>query len=172
MDNLTFQKFPVVTLATNTFINVPIILRYEDLNLIEIIKEMGLDYEIQIPIFHQDGTYLAKVKGNRVFPTEEGKKAGITLEKRVGITACQMNKQTLFEIHYQTGDSFKAYAELFTNDGYFVKCTDNPRPDLIDTGGNALKIGGVTMSNNRIQGCRIGIWLKKDGSLAMGANLK
>jgi len=170
MDTLTFQKLPAVTLASNTFINVPIILKYEDLNLMEIIKELGLDYELQVPIFHSDGTYLAKVKGNRIFPTEDGKKAGITLEKNVGITVCQMNKQTLFEIHHQTGESFKAYAELYTNDGYFVKCTDNPAPDLIDTKGNALKIGGVTMINNTIQGFKVGVWIRKNGSVMIGVN--
>jgi len=74
MESLTFQNFPVVRLATNTFINVPVVLKYEDLNLIEIIKELGLDFELQVPIFHADGTYLAKVKGNRIFPTEAGKK--------------------------------------------------------------------------------------------------
>lgn len=170
MDTLTFQKIPVVTLATNTFINVPIILKYEDLNLMEIIKEMGVNFEVQIPIFHPDGTYLAKVKGNRIFPTEDGKKAGITLEKKVGITVCQMNKQTLFEIHHQTGESFKAYAELYTNDGYFVKCTDNPKPELIDTNGNILKIGGVTMINNTIQGFKIGVWIRNNGEVMIGVN--
>jgi len=169
MESLTFQNFPVVRLATNTFINVPVVLKYEDLNLIEIIKELGLDFELQVPIFHADGTYLAKVKGNRIFPTEAGKKAGITLEKKVGITACQMNKQTLFEIHHQTGESFKAYAELYTNDGYFVKCTDNPMPDLIDAKGNALKIGGLTMTNSTIQGCKVGIWIK-GGAVMIGVN--
>lgn len=169
MDTLTFKKIPVVTLATNTFINVPVILKYEDINLIEIIREMGLNYELQIPIFHSDGTYLAKVKGNRIFPTEEGKKAGLSLEKRVGITACQMNKQTLFEIHHQTGESFKAYAEFYTNDGFFVKCADNPKPELIDANGAALTIGGVTMINNTIQGCKVGIWIK-DKAVMIGVN--
>lgn len=170
MNTLTFQKIPIVTLATNTFIEVPIILKYEDLNLIEIIKELGLNFELQIPIFHPDGTYLAKVKGNRIFPTEEGKKAGLTLDKRLGITACQMNKKTLFEIHHLTGESFKAYAELYTNDGFFVKCTDSPTPEIIDTSGDALRIGGVTMMNNTFRGCKVGVWIRSNGAVMIGVN--
>lgn len=40
MENLLiYQTSPQVTLATNKFINVPVILKYEDTNLIEVIKE-------------------------------------------------------------------------------------------------------------------------------------
>ena len=81
-----------------------------------------------------------------------------------------MNKKTLFEIHHQTAESFKAYAELYTNDGYFVKCTDNPKPELIDTNGNILKIGGVTMINNTIQGFKIGVWIRNNGEVMIGVN--
>ena len=171
METLTFQKIPIVTIATNKFINVPIILKYEDINLIEIINELGVGFSTQIPIFHSDGTYLAKVKGNRIFPTEDGKKAGIKLDQRLGLTICSMDNQTLFEIHHQTGESFKAFAELYTNDGCFVKCTDAPQPNLIDTKGNAIKIGGVAMSNNTFSGCTIGVWLRKNGSCMIGVNI-
>ncbi len=39
MENkLIFLEFPVVTIATNTFIGVPIILRYEEENLMELLS--------------------------------------------------------------------------------------------------------------------------------------
>ncbi len=169
-NSLIFQTSPRVTLATNTFINVPVILKYEDINLIEVIKEQGLGFTTQIPIYHQDGTYLAKVTGNRMYLTKDGEKVGLKIEKHQGLWVCTMDKQTLFEIQQQTGDSFKTTAELYTPDGYFVKCTDSPTPSLIDTKGNALKIGGIVMSGNIISGCKIGVWLKKDGSFLMGVN--
>lgn len=167
-ETLFFQTAPVVTIATNTFINVPVILKYEDTNLIEIIKELGLGFTTQIPIFHPDGTYLAKVNGTRIFPTEAGKKSGLTIEKFVGVTACKMGNNTLFEIHHQPGDAFKTIAELYTKDGYFVKCTDQATPNIIDNNGHSLQIGGIVMSHCTFSGSRVGIWLRKDGSCSIG----
>ena len=48
---LYFQSSPSVTVATNTFINVPVVLKYEDTSLIEVIKEQGIGFTTQIPIF-------------------------------------------------------------------------------------------------------------------------
>lgn len=169
-NSLIFQTTPEVTLATNKFINVPFILKYEDTNLIEIIKEEGLGFTTQIPIYHNDGTYLAKVNGNRIFLTKDGEKAGLKIEKHQNLWVCSMDKKTLFEIQQQTGDAFKTTAELFTPDGYFVKCTNSPTPNIIDTTGNELKIGGVIMSGNTFFGSQIGIWLKKNGSCLVGVN--
>jgi len=169
-DSLIYQTSPEVTIATNKFINVPVILKYEDTNLIEIINEIGLGYTTQIPIFHSDGTYLAKVNGTRMFPTEAGKKSGLTIDKLSGVTACKMGSQTLFEIHHQSGDSFRTVAELYTPDGCFVKCNDQATPGLLDNKGSALQIGGLIMSGNTFEGCKIGIWLKKNGSCSIGVN--
>ncbi len=171
MENtLTFQNSPSVVIASNTFVNVPVILRYEDINLIEVVQEQSLEYTTQIPIYHQDGTYLAKVTGNRMYPTEDGKKAGLKIEKYHGLWVCKMENRTLFEIEQGTGDFFKASAELYTPDGYFVKCTDAGTPSLIDIHGNALKLGGLVLSGNTFNGCSVGVWLKKDGALAIGVN--
>ena len=171
MENtLTFQTSPKVTIATNTFINVPVVLKYEDTNLIEIVKEENLGFTTQIPIYHQDGTYLAKVNGNRMFLTKDGEKAGLKIEKHQGLWACTLNDRTLFEIQQQTGDAFKTTAELYTPDGFFVKSSDSPIPNLFDTSGNGIKMGGMMMSGNTFEGCKIGIWLKKNGSCSIGVN--
>ena len=169
-NSLIFQTTSQVTLATNKFINVPVILKYEDTNLIEVIKEEGIGFTTQIPIYHQDGTYLAKVNGNRMYLTKDGEKAGLKIEKHQNLWVCTMDKLTLFEIQQQEGDAFKTSAELYTPDGYFVKCSSSPTPNLIDTTGNELKIGGLIMSGNTFSGCRIGIWLRKNGSCLIGVN--
>lgn len=168
MDSLIFQTSPTVTISTNKFINVPVILKYEDINLIEIIHELGLGFTTQIPIFHSDGTYLAKVKGTRIFPTKDGEKAGLTIDKYVDISVFKMDNRILFEIHHQRGDSFKTIAELYTPDGYFVKCPDVATPILLNNHGDALQIGGIIMSDCLFKGCDIGIWLKKDGHYSIG----
>ncbi len=168
--NLFFSSTPKVIVATNTFINVPVVLKYEDTPLIEIINEQGLGFTTQISIFHSDGTYLAKVKGNRVFPTEEGKKANITIRDIEGKYICSLDNKVLFELTHGVGDAFKADAELYAPDGYFIKCSDAPKPELLDVSGNAIQAGGVTMMGNIFQNVSIGIWLRKDGSCAMGCS--
>ena len=170
MDQLVFQSSPTVTLATNQFVNVPVILQFDDTPLISVIREQALGYTTEIPIFHSDGTYLAKVKGTRVFPTKDGEKAGIAMRHPKGMTICEMNGKTLFEITHQAGDAFRTQAELYTPTGYFVKSTDTPTPQIIDSKGHELRVGGIHMSHCSFSGCRIGIWLKSDGSCAIGCN--
>ncbi|OFX27215.1 MAG: hypothetical protein A2041_02235 [Bacteroidetes bacterium GWA2_31_9b] len=170
MSELIFQTAPSVTIATNTFVNVPNILRYEDTNLIEIIRDLKLGFTTQIPIYHSDGTYLAKVNGTRMFLTEAGKKTGLKIDKYSNVWTCKLDTKTLFEIHHQSGDAFKVLAELFTPDGYFVKCLDSPTPGLINVKGNELKVGGVIMSGNLISGCKTGIWIRKNGAVSIGVN--
>jgi len=165
---LYFQSSPSITVATNTFISVPVILQYEETPLIEVINEQGIGFTTQIPIYHSDGTYLAKVKGNRVYPTEEGKKANIEIRDQQGKFICSLDKKVMFELTHGVGDAFKADAELYTPDGYFVKCTDAPKPELFDLSGNAIKVGGITMVGNVFQNLSIGIWMRKDGSCAIG----
>lgn len=169
-NSLIFQTSPEVTLLTNKFINVPVILKYEDTNLIEIIKEEGIGFTTQIPIYHQDGTYLAKANGNRLYRTKDGEKAGVKIDQYANLWVCTMGKQTLFEIQQQPGDAFKTTAEIYTHDGYFVKCSDSPSPNLFDTTGTELTINGIIMSDSTFEGCKIGIWLKKDGSCLIGVN--
>ena len=165
---LYFQSSPSITVATNTFINVPIVLKYEDTPLIEVIKEHDIGFTTQIPIYRSDGTYLAKVKGNRVYPTEAGKKANIEIRDTAGKFICSLENKVMFELFHGVGDAFKAEAELYAPDGYFVKCSDAPKPELVDLTGNAIKVGGVTMIGNVFQNLSVGIWLRKDGSCAIG----
>lgn len=168
--NLIYQTSPAVTLATNVFINVPTVLQFDDTPLISVVKEQNLGYTTEIPIFHTDGTYLAKVKGTRVFATEAGKKAGLVMRDLPSLTVCEVAGKTMFEIFHQKGDAFRIQAELATPSGYFVKIADSPAPSVLRSDGQSLQIGGVHMSGNIFQGCRIGVWLKSDGSLGIGCN--
>src|SRR4030043_309917 len=59
MDNtLIFFQSPQVTMATNTFINTPVILQYEDIRLVEVLKVEKAGFTTQIPIYHPDGTFV------------------------------------------------------------------------------------------------------------------
>jgi len=167
-ESLVFLSSPIVTMATNTFVNVPIILKYEDTPMFEIVQDVGIGFTVQIPIYHSDGTYLAKVKGNRIYPTPDGKKARITVDQPFGKTICKLNDKVLFELSHGVGDQFKADAELHTSDGYFLRCTDLPKPELFDRKSNSIQVGGVTMSHCKFENMSVGIWLKSDGSLSIG----
>ena len=170
MDKLIYQTAPSVTFATNKFVNVPIILQYDDTPLISIIKLQEIGYTTEIPIYHPDGTYLAKVNGTRIYATETGKKAGLEMRYLKDMTVCEMNGKTLFEIFHEAGDSFRTHAELYTPKGYFIKSHDAPIPEVIKSNGEMLEIGGVRMSNTLFSGWRIGIWLKSDGSCVIGSS--
>ena len=74
----------------------------------------------------------------------------------------------MFALTHGVGDAFKANAELYAPDVYFVKCTDAPKLELFDLKGSAIQVGGVTMIGNVFQNLSIGIWLRKNGSCAIG----
>ena len=167
---LIYQTTPTVTFATNTFINVPTILQFDDTPLISVVKEENLGFTSEIPIFHSDGTYLAKVRGTRVFATEAGKKAGIVMRSLANLTVCELDGRTLFEIAHQQGNAFRAQAELYTPTGYFVKSTATDLPSLVKSDGTALNVGGIRMTNCSFSGVRIGIWLQSNGSIGIGCN--
>jgi hypothetical protein len=170
MDKLIFTSSPTMSLATNIFINVPTILQFEDTPLISVIRVQPAGFTTEIPIFHSDGTYLAKAVGSRLVLTQNGKKAGLSLSYPKKMTVCKLGNRVLFEITRQEAASLKTRAELFTPDGYFIKLTDSPKPELFDAAQNSLTIGGVTMIGNTIVNCRIGIWIKKDGSISIGCS--
>jgi hypothetical protein len=167
MDKLVFSESPAINIATNTFIRVPTILQFEDTPLIEVIKLQRAGYTTQIPIYHPDGTYLAKVVGSRLFATPEGKKAGLSLEYPHRKTVCKLGKRILFEITREEAAALKTQAELYTPDGFFVRCTESPQPELYTASGDALQVRGVTMIGSVFSGCRIGIWIRKDGSIGI-----
>lgn len=171
MDTLVFFESPAVTIATNTFINVPVILQYEDTPLISIVKVEKAGYTTELPIYSADGAYLAKVVGSRLFTTEVGKKSGLILKYPKDMTVCELDGKTLFEIHRTGAAALKANAELFTPDGSFVKCHADLAPKLIiGINEQSLRISGVELIGNTISGFRIGILIMKDGRLGIGVN--
>jgi hypothetical protein len=170
MPDLIYHSSPAVTFCSNTFVNVPIILQFDDTPLISVVKEESLGYTTEIPIYHPDGTYLAKVRGTRVYATDPGKKAGIVIRQLPQLWVCEVDGRTAFEIQQQPGDAFRTKAELYTPTGYFVRVSDAPIPGLIDASGHALHVGGVMMRGNLFSNLRIGVWLRSDGSVAIGVS--
>jgi len=167
MDALVFQESPIIELATNKFVNVPVILQYDKTPLISIVHEIKAGYEIEIPIFYKDGTYLAKVKGSRLFATKEGEKAGVTLRHPDKMTVCEINGKTVFEIKRDEAAALETHAELYTNDGAFLKCSNKDLAGYVLKNEQQLKIGSIIMVNNTFSNCKIGIHIKSDGSIGI-----
>jgi len=137
---LVYVPSNVVELATNTFIDVPVILQYDNTPIISTSKVEEAGYTVEFGIYHSDGTYLAKVVGPRLFATEDGKKAGVVMRHLPGVTACELAGKTLFEIRRTEAAALKTQAELYTPDGTFIRANDNGiLPHLM--GQQSLKIG-------------------------------
>jgi hypothetical protein len=151
-----------------TFINVPTILQFDDIPLVSVVREEALGFTTEIPIYHSDGTYLAKVRGTRVYATEQGKKVGVDIKQFPGSGFAQSRAEPRSRSIKARAIRFATQAELFTPDGYFVRVADAPKPELFNATGEALEVGGFTLEGNVFQGCRIGVWLRSDGSLAIG----
>ena len=170
-DDLIFNTHPEFTIATNTFVDCPIILQYEDTPLIELVKNVDASFTTEISIYHNDGTYLAKAKGTQLYPSDDGKKAGVSLRHPDGMTVCEMVGQTLFELHRQQAAALKGTAELYAPNGVFIKATDSGIAGQImeRVDGPHLEIGGMHMTGCSIQ-ARIGIKIGADGSVGVGCS--
>lgn len=166
MEILTYQTSPAVTYATNTFINVPVILQYEDTPLISVVREADLGFTTEFKIFHADGTDMARVKGTRIYPTKAGELAGLKLRQLENGAVFEMAGRTVFEVLNQKGAAFRTSAELYTPDGYFVRSTEDT--PLYMSGSDGLKIGGLMMRDNTFIGSRIGVHIRSDGSVGIG----
>jgi hypothetical protein len=167
MDKLIFSEMPMVTIATNKFVRVPVILQYEDTPLISLVKNVKAGFTSSIPIYHSDGTYLARVVGSQIHRTKEGEKAGLDMKYPLHRTVCMMNNRVLFEIYREEAAAVRTTAELFTPDGYFVKITEDAN-GLFNS--QAIQVGGVTLMGNTFLNLRIGIWYRSDGSVAIGVS--
>lgn len=172
IDKLIFSRNTAVSLAGNLFIDVPVILQYDDTPMIECVSLVALrnpdnERAISIPIYHSDGTYLGKYKDSRFHPTEEGENAGVSVRYPQSMAVCEMNGETLFEIKRISAAAINIVSEIYTPDGHFIKCNHGTGA-LYGTKDNNLIIGSVTMSRCQFMSCYIGIHMKSDGSVGIG----
>jgi hypothetical protein len=170
MENLTYQTSPEVTYATNQFVDVPVILMYDETPLISIIHERALGYTTSIPIYHSDGTYLAKVNGTRIFSTSDGAKAGLAIRQTKDTTVCTLDGKSAFEIHHSSGAAFRMHAELYTPTGFFVKTVDS-LPEVKTPAGEPFVFRkSFMMQGCLIKGYYVGIWVRSNGGMSIGVN--
>ena len=169
-DHLIFSDHPDVLIASNTFKNVPVVLQYDTIPLIRVVRDADATYTPEISIYHPDGTYLAKAKGSQLYLTEPGKKVGLTLRHLPGMTVCELDGRTLFELRRQKAAAFKATAELYTSDGAFLQVSDHDIAGYVidQMSHDHLQIHGLHLSDTIIHDIPIGILVYKDGRFAVG----
>lgn len=166
---LIFLEHPIVRFATHTFINVPVLLQYEDTPLVEVVQQMSKDYTTQISIFHPDGTQLAVAKGARLHLTDAGRKAQLRLRHPDRKTVCELDGKTLFEIDRTEAAAVALTAELFTPDGRFVRLNDTPNVGLFKVTSQGIDLAnGSRIAGGIFRGCKIGIRLRSHGGLEIG----
>ena len=171
MDRLVFQTHATVEFATNTFIDVPVILQYADTPLVELVRQAKTGkFMPSIPIFHPDGTYLAKAKGSRLFLTKEGKMAGLKMDYVQGVNACTLAGKTLFEIRRKGAAAVAIDAELFAPGGVFVRYREHPLSDFASLAARPLFFGKTLVFGSTFVNCKIGIHVLSDGRVAVGCN--
>ena len=88
VNDLTFHQGTAIELAGNTFINVPVLIQYENDPLFEVVHEVDASWTTQFRIYNKDGIYLAKAKGTQLYPTDQGTKAGLKMRYESHLTAC------------------------------------------------------------------------------------
>ena len=96
--NLIFFEGPEVEYASNRFKDVPVILQYGDTPLIEVVQLEGAGFTTKFSIYNRDSIYLAKVRGARLFLTDEGEKANLALRHPDLRTICELDGKTIFEL--------------------------------------------------------------------------
>ena len=171
INKLVFQSHPNVEFGGNIFINVPVILQFDDQPLIEVKKVELAGFTTEIPIFHEDGTYLAKAVGSSLYRTPDGEKAGLRMRRPDKKHVCELNGRTLFVMERTEAAALKTEAELYTPTGVFVRYSaENHVLDLPDGSSKGLEVQGVKMIGNRFMGCDIGILVTSDGKFSIGAN--
>lgn len=170
MDTLMFNDSPEIVIGTNLFIRVPVIIQYDTVPMLSVVKTVSAGYRTEVPIYHNDGTYLAKAVGSRLEKTEEGEKAGVTMKHPPGATVCELNGKPVFEIVRTGAAALRTSAELHTFDRSFLKWDETLWSGFIrDVHGSQLQIGNLTMERSLVHDAPIGIYVGKNGVIALAS---
>lgn len=164
---VVFQESPEVLVASNTFINVPIILQWEETPLLEVGKFVDAGYTIRFPVFMPDGTEVAKVVGPRIILTEAGKLAKIAQRHEDRLIVCELEGKPILELRKRGPAALKGEAELWAPEGVLITAKDAGVSGLLGSHSGSLQIGGMEMIGAKFENFKVGIQITKTG-IALG----
>jgi hypothetical protein len=160
MEKLHYNDHQNMVFAGNAFINVPVILRHEDVPLIQFVKRVEAGFETEFTIHHRDGVKLAVAKGSQLYRTKDGEKAGVTLRHLPGMTVCKLGDQVLYEMRRDEAAALSTAAELYTPNGYLLKCASSVAPELLNSSGESIQWRGNRVLGCSFTNCDVGVWVK------------
>lgn len=156
--------------ASNCFVDVPTILQYENMPLVECFQEISGSRTLRCNLFSNSGDLLAVLKGTQLYKTRFGESAEIRLRHHADATVCEQNGKELFVAKRRGPTALSIEAELHTFDGSFVSCHTSVDGYINAKDQGNLQIGGLTVMGSTLVGCPIGILLYSDGGIALGAS--
>jgi hypothetical protein len=166
MDVTIFDSHPDVTIAGNTFRNVPTILQFEETPLLQVGRFVDAGFTTRFPVYHSDGTKIAVVDGSRIFLTEEGKAAQLALRHEQNLTVCELEGKPILELWREGAAALRGKAELYAPRGVLVQADDSAQ--AFDKGTH-LEAHGIIMQGNVIENAPIGVLITRNG-VSMGAS--
>ena len=166
--NIQFDSPPEIVLATNTFINIPVVLKYDETPLIEMIHTQDFGFTTRVHIYHSDGSPIGNVTGKRLFLVNEEKQVAIDIKETTDKLTCRLLNKVVFQIASSKEASLNMMCELYIPGGYMVKCSGWSKPQLFDPNGDIIPVGGVLVNGCIFRNSPVGIWLKQNGSCILG----
>lgn len=161
--DVVFQEHPLVWLGESWFRNVPTIIQWENIPLMEVGKFEQAGFTTRIAVFHSDGTKIAVVNGSQIYLTAEGKNAQMRLRYEPGLTACELEGRTIFELRREGAAALRATAELHAPEGMFIR-TSTACLDIIGqiAGGKYVGPSGFLINKCFAWDMPIGIHITKN----------
>ena len=164
---LDFSEIPEVTFAANVFVNVPIVLTYDDDVLIEFIRMPDATYTTSFTIYDGVGGRFATIQGTQVYPTAGDEGQPIALIQQQGRIVARHGHQALFEVERTGPGALELGCELYAPDGRLVVARHNALPVLLQHG-DPVALSGVMLKANRFTDIPTAVQLHADGMVAIG----
>jgi hypothetical protein len=166
---VVYQSHPDITIGATTFRNVPTIIQFEDMPLMEVGRFVDAGFTTKFHIFHSDGTDLAVVKGAQIYETAAGKLTKIHLRHEPNLTVCELEGRPLFELRRRGAASLNGWAELYAPEGVLVKTADANISAMLGNTEDDLVINeDFSMGEGICDGAKIGIQYLRDKGIRLG----
>jgi hypothetical protein len=154
---IIYQSHPVVTIASNNFVNVPTIIQFKKTPLLQVGKFEPAGYTTRFTVYHNDGTRLAVVNGCRIHPTDDKMKAKINVRQHPELSIFELEGKPILELRRNGPAGLKGWAELWAPEGILIKAADSGVSGLLRTGANAMIVGNQMFAGCSFEGCPVGI---------------
>jgi hypothetical protein len=164
---LIWKSHPEVALGSCVFRNVPVIIQYLDTPLLEVVTSESAGYTTKFPVFLEDGTQIAVVKGSQIYRTKEGALAKIGIRYEPNLTVFELENTPILELRRRGAAALNGWAELYAPDGILIRASDSDVAAWVDADGD-LRLGWAKISGIVCDGKPVGIHFRADNKVRIG----